>query len=888
MRMLRSIVLGCMLAVAAPAAMSVSAETHPAPAVVNLSIGAIPLDQAILQFAQQTGLQVSFYRSDVAPGLKSPALQGKYQPEEALKLLLANSGLQYKFFDERTVAIRTKGAGPIAWDAAKNMNVAQAGDGAHNSGISSGTIGEFDEQSSNDNNKSSPTEQLQEIVVTAQKREERLQDVPMSIAVIGNQNIERRGLIGMEDYLRSIPGVNQIDRGADNAIVIRGITTAPQSENFFSGTTVASYFDETPITAAAGIGAGGIDVRPVDIERIEVLRGPQGTTFGDASLGGAMRVIPVKPKLDAFSAKLAADYSNTGRGGNNNSMVQGVLNLPIVSNRFALRAVGYRYDESGFYRNIAGDDPSTIAIAESRGLGGFVRGFVQDHVGEAVSTGGRLSALWRATDKLDISLNYLTQKIEQDGRPEVNLGKYEQTRIPIAPQGRLRGEQGEVNDTEMDLYNAVLNYDMGWAKLTTVSSWIDGGSAYASDFSSALRFPASSTVVSGFESFSAEARLASKLLGRFQFLGGVYYEDVQNDFLQTYDWPGAPTPSPLGTNPVGVSERDRSQDQKAVFGEATYGLTDKLSMTVGGRFFKYEKGERILRREGGIFGVPLGGSVRQDLDSSDDRSSFKANLTYKPTQDILLYTAWAQGFRLGRPDVGATPSLCDRDGDGVVDGSNVTMESTRIIDSDFLDNYEIGGKFALFDRRMVVDASVYHIRWDGLPFRSTIGNCAYTDNAGAATSDGVELQASVSVRRGLRLDFGAGYTKAELAEDAPGLLPPAFKGDRLPGSPKLSANLSAQYEFAILGRNAFVRLDSFYTGKFYGDLQQSLFTEAGNYTKVDLRTGVAIGHLGLELFVRNLTDESAFTWRGLTNANASFGYRLRPRTTGVAVRYSFD
>jgi hypothetical protein len=144
---------------------------------------------------------------------------------------------------------------------------------------------------------------IEEIIVTAQKRSESVQDVPMSIAVIGNLDIERRGLIGMEDYLRSIPGVNQVDRGSvDNAIVIRGIATSPENETFsVGGTTVATYFDETPITAAAG--GVGVDVRPVDIERIEVLRGPQGTAYGSSSLGGTLRILPVKPQLGSFGAK---------------------------------------------------------------------------------------------------------------------------------------------------------------------------------------------------------------------------------------------------------------------------------------------------------------------------------------------------------------------------------------------------------------------------------------------------------------------------------------------------------------------------------------------------------------------------------------------------------
>lgn len=152
--------------------------------------------------------------------------------------------------------------------------------------------------------------------------------------------------------------------------------------------------------------------------------------------------------------------------------VQGVINIPVVRDVFALRAVGYRYDESGFYENVAGEDPATIAAATSRGLGDYVRGFVQDDVGRVLTTGGRLAGLWRPMDGLDVSMNLLTQKIEQDGSPliKAGLGRYQQAQYPVAPQGRLRGEAGDVFDTQIDLLNLVLNYDMGWAALTSAAS----------------------------------------------------------------------------------------------------------------------------------------------------------------------------------------------------------------------------------------------------------------------------------------------------------------------------------------------------------------------------------------------------------------------------------
>jgi iron complex outermembrane recepter protein len=872
------------------------------------------LGPALQTLAKDRNFQV-VYVSEEVNSLRTQGAVGEFTSEEALKQLLGGTGMTFRYLDEKTVTIVPVSAASLSDTSSavsssisdsrivradggqeaearqksfwSRFRLAQADQGAP---AGSPTVENKSEQASY----KKPV-QIEEVIVTATKREERLQDVPMSLAVVSSEDIERRGLIGMEDYLRSIPGVNQIDRGSlDNTIVIRGITTSPEFENTGSGTTVASYFDETPMTGAAGLGAGGIDVRPVDMERIEVLRGPQGTTFGDASLGGTIRMIPVKPKLDAFSAKLAADYSNTSGFGSDNSMIQGVVNIPVVADKFALRAVGYRYDESGFYRNIAGIDPATIAAATTFGLGNYVSGPVQGDVGRMLSTGGRLTALWQATDKLDLSLNFLTQKIEQDGLPFTTvgtIGTYQQVRYPIAPQGRVRGEAGEISDNKINLSNLVLRYDLGWAALTSAASWIDASAVQAigAVAPSVLLGPYSSTGPADFKSFTAETRLASHLEGRFQFLGGLFYEHVKEGYTLHIDWPGTPANNPLAslglpaTNPLLILDSTLRLDQRAVFGEGSYNLTDKLTATVGGRYFKYDKNTSELD-EGGFLGVPIGAGIAQNLESSEGHSTYKANLSYKPTKESLLYASWGQGFRLGHPSAGVPSAVCDPNNTGFIQGTNISVASTRNIDSDFLDSYEIGGKFTSFDRRVVVDTAVYHIKWNGLPtliFPPGGSSCpfAYTANAGAATSDGVELQASLFAMEGLRFDFGAGYTKARLSKDAPGLAP---DGARLPGSPKASANLAAQYDFHIAGHKAFARADSFYTGRFYGDLLQTPSLAAGDYIKIDARAGVEIKNLSVELFGRNLTNRDAFTWQDVYG-----GYRLRPRTVGVQLGYKF-
>lgn len=820
-----------------------------------------PLSDALQAFARASRQQVSFDSMALA-GVAGNALAGSYTAEEALQRLLDGTGINFR-----------RGAQGV-WmvDAAEDEADSDRGGNAQlavnpgQTAASSGVGGRV--------------AQIDTVMVTATKRTQSAREIPMSISVISQEDLERSSAIGMEDYLRAIPGVNQIDNGGiSNAIIIRGVTTSPVFENFSSGTTVATYFDETPITGAGGAGAGGIDIRPVDIERIEVLRGPQGTAYGSSSLGGTMRMIPARPDLHSFSAKALASWSDTAAYGSGNSMQQAVINMPIADGRFALRAVGYRYDESGFYRNLLAQDPARMAIARNFGLEDYIDGYTRRDVGRMRTSGARIAALWQATDRLDITANLLRQSIEQDGSPMAATGKFDQARWFVVPEGRVRGEQGEIYDTNIELANMVLNYDLAWGTLTSTASRVEGGSIWASG---STQDPRSTTSPSDYRSDTFETRFASRLRGPLQFLVGAFNEDVKEEYGEDAYWPGTPETNPVGTNPMHHLEMWRYVKQKAAFGELTYEFTDRWSATLGGRYFHYDKGETSIR-EGGSYGVPLGGGLPVSVRTEDSGTSYKASLNFKPSDDALIYASWAEGFRLGRATPGLAPELCDLDGDGIVDGTNTSIEATKTVDSDFLDSYEVGAKVMLFDRRMALDFSAFRIEWDGLPIRDIAPGCglAYVGNVGSATSNGLELQSSVYLMEGLRLDFGAGFTRAELAADAPGLN--AVKGARLPGSPRKSANLGFQYDFDFHGKEAFARMDTLYAGSFYGNLQETAATKAGGYYKVDVRTGIRFERTSMEIFVRNLTNREDFTWR-----DASRSHRLRPRTVGVQVGYHFD
>jgi outer membrane receptor protein involved in Fe transport len=609
-------------------------------------------------------------------------------------------------------------------------------------------------------------------------------------------------------------------------------------------------------------------------------------------------LIPKAPQLDKVSGDVIASYSKTSGEGSDNNMIQAVLNIPMAEDQFGVRLVAYRYDQSGAYRNIVGIDPASLVIANRYGVTNMVAGYVRDDIGSQLTTGARLGVLWRPTNDLQITGTFLTQKVEQHGLPASNRDGYDQANFPVAPIRRVDGDPGEYVESNIDLYNIVADYQLPSATLTATVSKVKSGVSPFVLTTTALTFPLTNAIYESVDSFTAEARLASHLAGPVQYVTGVFYEDTKTPSISYFDWFGAgvaPNPLPtiglLATDPISIIETNRKVKQQAVFGEVSYDLTNQITGTVGGRYFTYTKDEYRLA-EGGLLNIPLGTGVPTNVRSTESNHTLKANVSYKPKDDALLYASWSQGFRLGRPTTGVAPGLCDRDNDGLIDGTTTTIESTKTVDSDFLDSYEIGGKFLTLDRRWTFNVAAFHQKWTGLPVLVSlpnVGTCrgTYTANAGEAKSDGAEIDATFVVGGGLKLSAGAGYTDAQLTKDSPAV-PGAVKGARLPGAGRMNGNFAAQYDFRIGEHNSFARLDALYAGDFYGDLKQTPGLKAGGYTKVDARAGMAFGALSAELFVKNLTNRDDFTWRGTTGGtNPFFGYRLRPRTIGLQLSYIY-
>lgn len=831
--------------------LDVLAQASPAAGILKGDIAPQTVAEALTALARQSGLQI-IYGADTVQGLRSKGAPAGLSASETLERVLDGTGLTYEFLNDHTVTIVRQPA-----TSASLSSTPQARDDVEEVG------------------------RIEEVIVTATKRAESLSKVPASIAVVGAEEIDRRGLVSAEDYLRGIPGVSQVANQTGAAIVIRGIETSPQAQNFSAGTTVATYFGETPTTNSAGLGGGSnVDLKLVDIERIEVLRGPQGTAFGNSSLGGAVRTIPVAPKLNLTEGKVGVGYSATSGTGGDNTMVQAVGNVPLIQDRLALRAAAYRFENSGFYRNRAGSDAEFRSALSAYDAEAFA--VDQDEVGTTRFVGGRMSALLQATDALQLTVTLLKQQTEVDGEGRAETGRYDQSIAQVAPQHVRRGQHGGTFDTDIELANLVAEYDLGWGSLLATVSHIESGAQSTASSSSGFPDAYSSVESSDHRESSGEVRITTRFDGAWNFLGGIYAEELDDRYFNDYYWFGSPESNVYGEDiNLGEYLDRRKLQQTAAFAEVSWRPVPRLTITGGARVYDYDR-TGTVESTGALLG-----DVSTLRDAKASGASYRGNVSFALREDALVYAGWSQGFRLGKPQSGLPAGRCDLDADGIVDGTSVRMVDTLTTRSDELDSIELGGKVMLLDRRLSLSGAVYRIDWTGVPFR-TRAPCglAYNANAGGAISEGIEFQANAYVTKALRIDVGASSVRAKLTEDVPAQN--AFDGDRLPGSPKINANLGLQYAMNIGGYEGYVRADSIYVGSFYGDLLASEQTKAGGYVKLDTSARMTIERVDIDLYVRNLTNEDAFTWRGLRPLGFDyFGYRLQPRTIGMQLMYRF-
>lgn len=724
-----------------------------------------------------------------------------------------------------------------------------------------------------------PAEADGEIVVTALKRSTNLQETPISISAITGAAIANSGVQSIADLNASVPSLSFVDGGpSQRRVVIRGIQAAGEP-------TVGTYYDETPVTGAIGAAndAGGStpELRLFDVERVEVLRGPQGTLYGSGSMGGTLRIIYSKP---TFETEASADVSlSDTRDGGLNYEASGMINLPVVADKIAVRAVGFYRNANGYIDNIA------LGI---------------DNINDIESYGGRLLVRLKPTEDWTVDLATYVNRTRTDTNSwTLASGKYNSDALTRQP----------VRD-DVELYSATSGYDFGGVTLTGVLSYMHRDLSTVSDVS---RFIQSSrtagrcaaltnggaacnpTQLASFfglvdsQSYSAlypqqemkawtgELRLSSDGSGPVNWTVGGFYSDrntkVVNPQVNTDRITGVVIePQQIATYRL----IDDTLKQAAGFGEVSWDVTDRLNLTGGARYFDYKKHIEGQTPQGSIL---VGARVTPltTVKSSESGWVFKGNASFKITPDVMLYAEAAQGFRPG--------------GANQVIGLDTALTP---YESDSLWNYEVGLKNTLFDRKLFLNVDVFQIDWSDMQItgRTPNGAFSFITNAGSARVRGVELEATARPADGFSLSGNAAYLDAKLTENqaTTNVSAAGLKGDRIPYVPKFTAGVAGQYDWAINPNiSGFARLDANYVGGSLSD-----FRPNGTYTRrvkeyavVNARIGIEHpdGKWGAYLFATNLFNAVAITRQ--TSSAIAVGRTLvnsaSPRTIGVNLRRDF-
>lgn len=695
-----------------------------------------------------------------------------------------------------------------------------------------------------------PTAAVEEVMVTARKREEKIIDVPFSLQVLSDEELARQGAVNFSDYARTVAGVQFEDKGAGRWLIfMRGVSTGGDVDTG-KESSVGVYFDEMPISESSS----QPDLKLFDIERLEVLRGPQGTLFGSGSLSGTLRVLPKQPDTAGFQGSAQGQVSATEHGGFNHS-VNGMLNVPL-SEKTAVRVVAYNVSNDGFLDN------------------GFTG---EEKINDERTSGARVALLTRPTDNLDVTLT----GVYQDG----DFGTYYQTTDHF-PDLTIDEAEPEPFSDQYALTSLKVNYAFGAAKLTSVSSYFDRERYFENDidfFTAFFGVPqAFSPLTYTARAFTQELRLASQGENRFNWVIGTYFSDRREHATQTGSPVGQPVPPP-GDMLLYIDRRTNTR-QYATFGEASYEIAPRWTATAGVRSSIID-GDNTSINDGLLFG---GNSVKT-ASGRNSPVTPRFILSFKPNERAQIYAQAAEGFRIGGSNPGLPPCLAEN-------GCTVNVGST--FDPDSVWNYEVGAKLQLFDGRLALDTDVFYIDWTDIQVNIGRGD-GFNGfmNAGAATTRGVELALNARVTEHVRVGGQFTYTKGKLTELAAGVaeMGVAQVGDALPQIPKIATSAYAEYGMPVGSDGwAYVRGDVQFVDTRYNTFTSRDPRALDSYTLGNLRFGLDKGLYSASLFVTNVTDKRAnlsdTAYDGLYQGQPYSWLRRNvnvPRTVGLSVSRRF-
>jgi outer membrane receptor protein involved in Fe transport len=796
----------------------------------EFNIPAQNLENALRNFARTTRQQVVF-RGPLVRGKRSSPLVGQFGARAGLERMLQGTGL----------AVGTSPRGVLVVAVAKGGRGMPGESGGNETTAEAVAADAAEEESA-------------EIVVTAQKKTERLLDVPVPVSAIFAQGLATTNQLRVQDYFRTIPGLSLAlaGNGSQPVLTIRGINTGDAVNP-----TVGVVINEISYGASAATGSqipAPPDIDPSDLERVEVLRGPQGTLYGASSIGGLIKFVTISPSTRGFSARVQAGLSTMAESSEIGHSLRGSINVPLNS-ELAVRASGFFSREPGYVDNAESGE--------------------RDANGRR-SAGGRLAALWRPSDAFSLRLEAVYQDAKRLGADEAD------TALSGSPRQAYLPGTGIYRRTSQ-LYTATANLRLGSVELVSATGYSRDKLADNVDLSSAFGGFYAATANDAFgvdraiansdvdvSKFSQELRATVPITSSVSWLiGGFYTREKTNSIVDTQ----AVDANRAKAGSLAYFEyEDGKFEDLAFFSNLTIEFGDRFDVQIGGRYSSNSQDYPVFRT-----GYLLqGDSFTPRLQSDDTAFTYLLTPRFKPSPDLMIYARLASGYRPGGPNV-----LCGEPGVPCTFSSDTT------------ENYDLGLKGVVFDGLMTVDASLYYINWKDLqlPNICTL-NCVaqYTANASRATSKGLELAIGLRPGGKVEIDGWFAYNDAKLAEDLPPGSLFGLKGDRLPYSSRYSGSLTARKMFALGDRTtAYVQGTASYVGRRVGDFKFTADRQTyRSYVQLDLRAGASFGDFDVDLYANNLTNRRSIIRGGLDSLfEPSYVNYIQPRSIGFSVSRSF-
>lgn len=723
---------------------------------------------------------------------------------------------------------------------------------------------------------------LDNLVVTANKRAENIREVAASVTVLGEQQLENFSSTQMTDYASYVPGLQVQSNGTpgQSQVSMRGIAAMS------SGSTVGTYIDETPL------GSNGLyqqatlfalDLFPYDIERIEVLRGPQGTLYGAGAMGGLLKYMTRKPDVSQTEFRIGGGVSDTEGAGDLGWNYRVGMNVPLVQDSLALRA-SYASNE----------------------LAGYVDNLVDGRkdINEGKQSSARAAMLWEG-ESASLQFAVMRQEIDSDNNAVIALDT--ETHEPIAGLSNyVYVDEPFIKD--LDHYALTADWDLGFADFVSATSYSDTHTVITTDQTLAygeytlllgLPDPGSAYLTNTLDlkQFTQEFRLTSKSGQPFEWLVGAFYSDEDGDnhqFVGLNELDGTPIP---GLTSLGDLMIPSTYEETAVFANGSYKFNDRFKLGAGLRFSRNDQEFSQIVTDGVL--LPLG---TNENTSSEDVFTWSITPQFQLNPDVMLYAKAATGYQPGGPNILAT---------GL----------PPVVDSSMLTSYELGMKSSFADNRVLLDLVAYQIDWEDIQVASLVNGISGLVNGGEATSRGIEASLNWRPVEGLSLGLNAAYNDANLDEDFPTIVVPAgpaqvelntgLKGDRMPYVPDLTWSITADYYLPLGGDwsanfGGGVRwVDNRTNGTTERqvvslvdpptvlDTQITEPLEIDSYYAVDLYAAFSNDHWTLRAYMKNVTDERAYsTMNDITSAVTGVTHHtaatpIQPRTIGLEVDYRF-